>query len=144
LSERAEIDKAAAGRFIKHAITQATSAKPPSEDSVPTLPESSSSSVRAPVKVTSKMLERQQYEKDLKEQDEAQSEEEEELALYGDDDMYVDPSVPTSPNKGKGKEVLSAVQEPIAESSHKRRRPAVDPFAGNYLITCLDITPICH
>jgi exosome complex protein LRP1 len=143
LSERTEIDKAAAGRFIKHAITQATSAKQQlAEDFEPTIPEpSTSSSVRAPVKVTSKMLERQRYEQELKEQDDAQNEEEE-LAVFGDDDMSMD--MDSSASKGKGKQVLSATQEPIPEPSNKRRRPAVDPFAGKDFITCVDVTPLGH
>jgi exosome complex protein LRP1 len=88
------------------------------------------------------MLERQQYEKELKEQDEAESEEEE-LAVFGDDDigMDIDSSVLTSASKGKGKgkEVQKAIHEPIPQPSSKRRRPVVDPFAGKALITWFNI-----
>lgn len=131
-TKRAEIDKAAAGRFIKNAITQAASSKPQAKDSASTTPEpSTSSSLRVPVKVTSKMLERQQYEKELTQQDEEGSEEEE-LTVFEDNvtGMAVDSSVITGPTKGKGREVPSAIQEPIPQPSGKRKRPPVDPFAG--------------
>lgn len=89
------------------------------------------------------MLERQQYEKELKEQEQADSEEEE-LAVFGDDDMgmEMDSSVLTSASKGKRKEVLPDAQEPSSQLSSKRRRPAVDPFAGIAYLMCFDTTPI--
>lgn len=96
------------------------------------------------MKVTSKMLERQQYEKELTQQDEEGSEEEE-LTVFEDNvtGMAVDSSVITGPTKGKGREVPSAIQEPIPQPSGKRKRPPVDPFAGKD-ITYVDITLVCH
>lgn len=130
IPERAEIDKAAAGRFIKHAITQAKYGKTPSDTLEPT----PTTSTFVEPKVTSKMLERQQYEKDLQEQD---AEESEEAVLEGFEDgdvgMEIDVVVPSVANKGKGKskEALSAAEESPAKSN-KRRRPAIDPFAGTH------------
>jgi len=74
------IDKAAAGRFIKHAITQAKYGRPPGDD-VDAGPSQGSSDVRVPVKVTSKMVEREQYEKEIKE---LGSEEEDTLEVFDD------------------------------------------------------------
>ena len=80
------------------------------------------------------MLERQQYEKELKEQYEAEGEEKE-LAVFGGDDdvvMDTDPSRRLSTSKRKEKEAASVIQEPT-QYGNKRRRPAVDPFAGKEL-----------
>ena len=91
----------------------------------PTISEPSTSSlIQIPAKVTSKMLQRQQYEKELKEQDDAESEEEE-LAVFGDDDMEMDTNS-SALNGGKGKELL----EPNPQSISRRKRPVIDPFAG--------------
>ncbi|KAF9469740.1 hypothetical protein BDZ94DRAFT_1206523 [Collybia nuda] len=124
-TKRAEIDKAAAGRFIKHAINQATYGKTPS-DTLEPMSTSPSTSTYVEPKVTSKMLERQQYEKDLRERD-AEESEEEVLAGFEAGDMNIDAKVAvpsaTSTRKGKDKEVS-------ATKPNKRRRPAVDPFAG--------------
>lgn len=131
ISERAEIDKAAAGRFIKHAITQVKYGKTPSDTLEPT----PTTSTFVEPKVTSKMLERQQYEKDLQERD-AEESEEDVLEGFEDGDvsMDVDAVAPSIANKGKGKskEALPAAEESPAKSN-KRRRPAIDPFAG----TCI-------
>lgn len=82
------------------------------------------------------MLERQQYEKELKEQDDAESEEEE-LAVFGDDDISIDmpSSVLTSASKGKGKEVPKVVHGPNLQPRSKQKRPTIDPFAGKSSIT---------
>ncbi|KAH0591239.1 Nuclear nucleic acid-binding protein C1D [Termitomyces sp. J132] len=125
--KRTELDKNAAQRFIKHAITQATYVKPPMEETP-----GPSSSVQVQTKFTSKMLERQLYEKKLKEQD-AQGSEEEELEVFdGDDKMSVDAPIsePTKNTKGKAKEVSSTIDDSKPKGSNKRRRPVVDPFAG--------------
>jgi exosome complex protein LRP1 len=62
------IDKHAAERFIKHAIAEAQSTKGPgmsiADDSQPIA--SSSSEARLPIKVTSKMIAREEYEKNLR------------------------------------------------------------------------------
>ncbi|KAF7972207.1 hypothetical protein HWV62_18698 [Athelia sp. TMB] len=56
------IDKDAASRFIKHAIAQSKYGRPPGDDAEPT-----PSSARVPVKITSKMEARAQYERELEE-----------------------------------------------------------------------------
>ncbi|KAK1218695.1 hypothetical protein PQX77_018594 [Marasmius sp. AFHP31] len=91
-----QVDKAAASRFIQHAISQATSN--PIAPSTSTPGASTSSSAPVPVKVTSKMRERAEYERQLKE---GKDEEEED-----DLQVFEDTAVP------------------------KRKRPAVDHFAG--------------
>ncbi|KAG6879003.1 hypothetical protein C0992_005985 [Termitomyces sp. T32_za158] len=125
--KRTELDKDAAQRFIKHAITQATNAKGSIEETP-----GPSSSVRVQTKFTSKMLERQLYEKKLKEQAALESEEEELKVFDGDDDMHVDASTPepTKNGKGKSKEIPSTNDDSKTKSGSKRSRPAIDPFAG--------------
>ncbi|THH12281.1 hypothetical protein EW146_g7757 [Bondarzewia mesenterica] len=135
------VDKAAAGRFIKHAISQARAAPPqpapgPSthlkydDDGTPR-------DVRVPIRVTDKMREREKYQKELREADEAE-EEEEDLEMFDDDDEPVEISSAGASgmeDKGKGKAKASSIDlsegtasAPVARS--KRRRPPVDPFAG--------------
>ncbi|KAG6851380.1 hypothetical protein H0H93_005778 [Arthromyces matolae] len=127
--KRTEIDKDAAQRFIKHAIGRATSTKAPAEEEEP----SSSSSAQVQTKFTSKMLERQLYEKNLKEQA-AQESQEEELEVFGDDDDKADVVTATSKSskkaKGKAKQVTSSGNEPSPADSNRRKRPLIDPFAG--------------
>ena len=92
------MDKAAANRFIKHAIAQVKVGRPPGQDEGAAA--SATSNVRVPVKVTSKMAARAQYEKELKEQD---SEEEDDLEVI--DDAKSDTSEPiVTSAKGKGKQ----------------------------------------
>ncbi|KAG6911331.1 hypothetical protein DXG01_001002 [Tephrocybe rancida] len=122
--ERTEIDKGAAHRFIKHAIAQATYNKIPTEDAP-----GPSSTAQVQAKITSKMIERQLYEKKLKEQDARDGEEE--LEVF-DDDMDVDPSATLEHMKnpkGKAKETPPPQNEATSRGN-KRRRPALDPFAG--------------
>ncbi|KAF9024097.1 hypothetical protein BDZ89DRAFT_1136249 [Hymenopellis radicata] len=115
------VDKAAAGRFIKHAITQAKLGRPPGESVAEDAADPSPSSTRVPIKVTSKMLEREQYQKEMREQSEEESEGED-LKIIGDE--------PTSAAdvKGKGK-AKGDVQTPVAGT--KRRRVPMDPFAAS-------------
>ncbi|KAI0257250.1 hypothetical protein BJV78DRAFT_1150209 [Lactifluus subvellereus] len=143
------IDRVAATRFIKHAIAQAKDA-PLNNGSGP---------VRAPVKVTEKMLEREQYFEALREED-ALAGEEEELEGGGleviegeepdgrlSDDASPRPCQASESEleagdrgKGKGKGKAKAVDVPITSAPDappsdikipgKRRRPATDPFAG--------------
>jgi len=82
------------------------------------------------------MLERQLYEKKLKEQDARESEEEELEVFDGaEDNMEVDTSAPKSKKaKGKAKEVPLAGNVPTSKDNNKRRRPAIDPFAGEVLL----------
>ncbi|KIJ66399.1 hypothetical protein HYDPIDRAFT_26750 [Hydnomerulius pinastri MD-312] len=131
------IDKAAAGRFIKHAIAQAKNIQLVDELSDSAAPVASSSSERVPVKVTSKMIERAEYEKNLKD---LRSEEEEDLEVFDEDAAAdeEDASVTEEPaarppplNKGKGR--ASDEEESSREyqtATSRRKRPRVDPFAG--------------
>lgn len=126
------VDKAAAGRFIKHAISQARAAPGPSthlrfdDDGTP-------HDVRVPLKVTEKMLAREQYLKELKEADDT-DEMEEDLELY-DEEVPAVVSNTRGDTKGKGKAQASPSTTPEADASRpaaerKRRRPVIDPFAG--------------
>ncbi|KAF8910068.1 hypothetical protein CPB84DRAFT_1764539, partial [Gymnopilus junonius] len=137
-AKRAEIDKEAATRFIKHAIAQAKWKKTPAEEAQEEGQGQSSTAAPSsiPVKVTQKMLDRAAYEKELKAQDAMEDEEDGTLEVYNEEDedngmqMDVGPDstrVDSSPTKGKAKETT----EPITSAdSKKRRRPGVDPFAG--------------
>jgi exosome complex protein LRP1 len=138
--ERTEIDKAAATRFIKHAIAQAQWQKTAAEEvqnaneddndgqskRAPTPP-------RVPVKVTQKMRDREAYERQIKERDAMESSEDELGVFDGDNnDEAGDTPMDVDINhnlKGKGKEVVSAT-DGLPSSNNKRRRPPIDPFAG--------------
>jgi exosome complex protein LRP1 len=74
--------------------------------------------------MTSKMLARAEYEKELKE---APSDEDETLQVF--DEMETDQVPQNTDTKGKGK-ALESLDEAGSSTSKKRRRPAVDPFAG--------------
>ncbi|KAG7099796.1 hypothetical protein E1B28_001608 [Marasmius oreades] len=105
-----QVDKAAATRFIQHAISQVTSTSnvpTPSETEYPT---STPAPAAVPVKVTSKMRERAEYEQRLKEGKEG-DEEEEDLQVYGN-------------------EMAEGNASTRATNTTKRKRPAVDHFAG--------------
>ncbi|KAF4573345.1 hypothetical protein EYR36_007856 [Pleurotus pulmonarius] len=135
------IDKAAAGRFIKHAIAQAKSAVSSSAQDDPVPPADSSSAPRVEVKVTSKMRARAEYEKELNEGREESGDEDgglevfdedAEMKIVGDEEVsqtatetVTDAPSPKSAGKQKAKDTPS---EPAAEK--KRRRPAFDPFTG--------------
>ncbi|KAJ7361185.1 Sas10/Utp3/C1D family-domain-containing protein [Mycena albidolilacea] len=129
-TQRGPIDKAAATRFIKHAITQskfgdaaaaAHASERPSEDA--TAP---STSTFVPVKITSKMLARAEHEAAIRAGD--SSDEEEELEVIDGDA----PVASSAKGKGKGKAKATEVAaEPVVSGAGaKRRRPVVDPFAG--------------
>ncbi|PPQ77038.1 hypothetical protein CVT25_014855 [Psilocybe cyanescens] len=143
-SERTEIDKAAANRFIKHAIAQAQWKKTPAEtaqdaDNAPISDSaaSASASQRVAVKMTSKMLERAAYEKELKSRD-AEADEEEDLEVFDDnennDDISMDvdaqPTQSSAKGKGKEKDVPPSSAGSASNNTNKRRRPAIDHFAG--------------
>ncbi|KAI0073960.1 C1D-domain-containing protein [Panus rudis PR-1116 ss-1] len=136
------VDKAAANRFIKHAIAQVANMRPTGDN------EPGPSHIRftqegqtkedIPVKVTSKMLARAQYEKELKE---LGSEEEDDLEVFeenDDEDEEMDNAEETQDTrsaKAKGKaKAIETSQEPQLTSEpvtgKKRRRPQMDPFAG--------------
>ncbi|EPT03438.1 hypothetical protein FOMPIDRAFT_1116381 [Fomitopsis schrenkii] len=123
------VDKAAANRFIKYAIAQVKAQRPPGDDEG-----AGSSHVRfgengeatkVPVKVTSKMVARAQYQKELAE---AVSEEEEALEVIDDEEPSGAMVVNASKDKGKGKAVEVATEASLP--GRKRRRPVMDPFAG--------------
>ncbi|KAH9837349.1 uncharacterized protein C8Q71DRAFT_597725 [Rhodofomes roseus] len=131
----ATVDKAAANRFIKHAIAQVKTQRPPGDEEGPSHIRFSQNgeSTKVPVKVTTKMAARAQYEKELAEA-ESEEEEEEGLEVIDDDEaassMDVDPDT-TSKGKAKGKGKAIVTEDTEASlSGRKRRRPAMDPFAG--------------
>lgn len=125
---RTELDKAAAARFIKHAITEAKWKKTPAEEAQ----EDQSSSVPIPVKVTSKMIAKAEYEKGLKENAEKGEDDEEPLQVYDQDDENEGDAMEVGQNqKGlKGKSKASDQTSPSEIPQGKRRRPVMDPFAG--------------
>ncbi|KAF7791607.1 hypothetical protein EIP86_002624 [Pleurotus ostreatoroseus] len=115
------IDKAAANRFIKHAIAQVKYGRPPGQDE-------EVSTVRVPVKVTSKMVARAEYEEQLRE--EGSEEEEEDLQVFDEaEDEAQSGSSSSNESKGKGKAVAMENSN-VFNRGQKRRRQAVDPSAG--------------
>lgn len=81
--------------------------------------------------MTSKMLARQKYEKELREQDDnPNSDEEDVLEIF--DKMDVDDSHANVKEKREGKGKLTPMTPPGTVPS-KRRRPAMDPFAASGL-----------
>lgn len=134
------MDKAAANRFIKYAIAQVKAQRPPGDDEG-----AGSSHVRfgengeatkVPVKVTSKMVARAQYQKELAE---AVSEEEEALEVIDDEEPSGAMVVNASKDKGKGKAVEVATEASLP--GRKRRRPVMDPFAGMYRLLLVPPDP---
>ncbi|KAF9245692.1 Sas10/Utp3/C1D family-domain-containing protein [Melanogaster broomeanus] len=126
------IDKAAAGRFIKHAIAQAKNARlveeELAEDAAAPVVASTSSSERVPVKVTSKMLARAEYEKEMKD---LGSEEDEDLEVFNDDEAAaVDDD---------DEEQSSRVDQ---ASASRRKRPRMDPFSGEDPCPLLELSVI--
>ena len=124
------MDKAAANRFIKHAIAQVKAQRPPgdNEGAGPSHIRfgENGEATKLPVKVTSKMVARAQYEKELAE---AVSEEEDALEVIDDEEPSDTIDVDARKDKGKGKAV-----EHDAEASlpGRKRRRTMDPFAGMY------------
>ncbi|KAF8204415.1 Sas10/Utp3/C1D family-domain-containing protein [Mycena galopus ATCC 62051] len=120
-TQRAPLDKAAATRFIKHAITQS---KLGESSASADAPKEAEPSTFVPVKVTSKMIARAEHEAELRARGDASSSDDE-LEIIDEDDA---PVVPSSSGKGKGK-AKEVLDEPVSVGS-KRRRPVIDPFAG--------------
>ena len=78
--------------------------------------------------MTSKMIQRAAYEKEMKEQDAMESDEHELELFEGDESGENKQDV-----KGKGKETPPpTINEDTHISRNKRRRPVVDPFAGMF------------
>ncbi|KAG6331964.1 hypothetical protein ID866_7127 [Astraeus odoratus] len=143
---RLGIDKEAAGRFIKHAIAQAKNARLVDEDEEEedeSTAGPSTSTERVPVKVTSKMLERAEYERNLREMGD---EEEDDLEVFEEDEdvdedypmkaIEETPAEPTldtqSVEKGKQKMVEGEGPQTDPVPGSRRKRPRIDPFAGMY------------
>jgi exosome complex protein LRP1 len=130
------VDKAAANRFIKHAITQYRTNLPTSQEN-----EHIRFNEHVPIKVTSKMLERAEYEKKIKQEDEQdESEEEEPLKVVEDDSDEEPEEEPAQASKDEGKfeardmalgTTDDAPEEQPSRSGKKRRQP-MDPFAGKW------------
>ncbi len=155
------MDKAAANRFIKHAIAQAKDQAPSlgagssnthirfdTDGNVPAASASSSSPSTprvppAPAKVTSKMLARAEWQKqvaadevgdaDMGEADDADALEVFDEENDGDDAEDAEPEKVSSKAKGKGRAVDG--ESAGKAGAKKRRRAAVDPFAGASLRT---------
>ncbi|KAJ3572210.1 hypothetical protein NP233_g3235 [Leucocoprinus birnbaumii] len=121
LEGRTEVDKEAAGRFIKNAISGFVS-KP----NAPTMEDDSSGSTSIPVKVTAKMIARAQYARALEQERREPNDEDEELQIYDEDDS----SSSSAMEDGKPDAVHVEAETPVPSASSKRRRPAIDPFAG--------------
>jgi hypothetical protein len=142
-SERTELDKGAATRFIKHAIAQSqwkkTAAEEDEDDNNNVTSDNThqavpSSSSHIPVKMTSKMIQRAAYEKEMKEQDAMESDEDELEVFEGDELPMRTESNQVIKGKGKRKETTppAVINEDTHISLNKRRRPLVDPFAGTF------------
>ncbi|KAF8273035.1 hypothetical protein EI94DRAFT_1564974, partial [Lactarius quietus] len=128
------IDRAAATRFIKHAIAQVKDAPlAPTSDSGPTTARVSSNAddpaatapVLVPVKVTEKMLEREQYQQTLREEDREEETEDLKVIDGGEDDGERPSDNP--PGQASGVLPLAAKGEskaPSETSVGKRRRQA--------------------
>jgi exosome complex protein LRP1 len=125
-----KLDKDAAGRFIKHAIARFSKQ---SDQAEPTPP-----SIFVPVKVTSKMAARAEYERELKEQPAELSDEE--LQVFDDskedddgDESSIDIDEPSVENTGPTLGNFDG-NDQLQSSLKKRKRPSVDPFAGTSFV----------
>lgn len=155
------IDRAAANRFIKHAIAQAkgqpqqrTPGEAPAQsDGAPAhthirfdengnAPSGSSSAstssstpvTQIPVKVTSKMLARAEYQKKLAEGDaSSDGDDADGLAVIdGESESEGEAQSERMSLKAKGKAKATNKEGASPSGAKKRRRPASDPFAGSY------------
>jgi exosome complex protein LRP1 len=137
------IDRAAANRFIKHAIAHAKDIPPAStSDSGPTttrVPFNADGTadtvpVPVPVKVTAKMLERERYQRTLREEE--SEEESGDLKVIDGEEAADDddkPSEDDSPGQASGVPLAAKGKSrtpPSETGIGKRRRPPIDPFAG--------------
>ncbi|KAL5495051.1 hypothetical protein ACEPAI_513 [Sanghuangporus weigelae] len=123
-----EIDKAAAGRFIKHAISEAkqniSAADSTSKEAGPS---NSQSSTSIPVRVTEKMKEREEYLRRVAEESDS-----EELGLDVIDDAADETSIKVVEKERtevcKETESLKLQEVTVSESPKKKRRRPIDPF----------------
>ncbi|KAF8640459.1 hypothetical protein AX17_000123 [Amanita inopinata Kibby_2008] len=124
-----KIDKDAAGRFIKNAILQASKQPAKDETAIPAAPPLS-----VPLKVTQKMLARAQYEREIKQANQASSDEEElQVITDGDKDDDKEHANIDKPAVGDGQSShidRVADQDRRTQGSYRHRRPIIDPFAG--------------
>ncbi len=117
--EHSGIDKAAAGRFIKHAIAQAkqsTTSTPKDEDRQ----EGPSSSADVPIRITEKMRQREQFLKEIRDRE-------------SDEDAVLE-IIDNVEDEDEG-DILPAKSHPTDLRSQdsrgaKKRRLPVDPFTG--------------
>ncbi|KAI0714939.1 Sas10/Utp3/C1D family-domain-containing protein [Earliella scabrosa] len=145
------VDKAAANRFIKHAIAQVKDQRPPGEaqpgpshirfdaqgnapSGAPT-PSSSAPATSIPVRVTAKMRARAEWQRKLADEDENDEGDADALQVFDDDEAGEDEEdleevSTTAKAKGKGKTIEE--QTTAAAVGKKRRRAAMDPFAGTH------------
>ncbi|KAI9460473.1 hypothetical protein BJY52DRAFT_256338 [Lactarius psammicola] len=138
------IDRAAATRFIKHAIAQAKDEPPtPTLDTglttrVPFNADGTADMAPVPVKVTEKMLERERYQQALREEEcEEESggdleviDDEEEVSDDDEDDKPSEDNSPGQASSGVPPAAKGKSRVPSETSIRKRRRPPIDPFAG--------------
>jgi hypothetical protein len=93
-----------------------------------------SSSEHVPVRITSKMAARAEYERKLKE---LGSEEEDDLEVFNeaeaspDEDAMEQDEAPSPQDKGKSRMMESEDPERGDQRDSGRKRPRIDPFAGN-------------
>ena len=120
------LDKAAANRFIKHAIAQAKEGRLPNEETAERTPRND---VPVMTKMTSKMLERERYQAELRDVD---SEEDDDLQVFEtSSESEHDERAASSQAKGKqrarSEDVIERQELPDAT---KRKRRVMDPFVG--------------
>ena len=131
------VDRAAATRFIKHAIAQAKDMpSAPTSDSGPTTTREPSNTngldiapVLVPVKVTEKMLEREQYQRELREEEREEEDSGDLKVIDGEEDDDGERSSDNSPSQASGA-TKGKSKVPSEKSIGKRRRRPIDPFAG--------------
>ncbi|KAK2461467.1 hypothetical protein APHAL10511_005930 [Amanita phalloides] len=120
-----KLDKAAAGRFIKNAISQAAR-QPTQIEASPAAIASSS----IPIKVTSKMLARAQYELHLKQQDDRNTDEEGLEVIDEEDPDKIGTTGNDVDNDEPPRKTGRDADKIETQVGKKRRRPLVDPFTG--------------
>ncbi|KAG2022815.1 hypothetical protein CC2G_000537 [Coprinopsis cinerea AmutBmut pab1-1] len=123
---RSELDRAAAGRFIKSAINGITFNKPTPEESNP------ASTVRVPVKITSKMLERQRYEEEVRKEDEEYDSDEDVLKIFGGDE---DEDGSESESEDEDEETLQVFGDDDDEPSPKKRPRSEESSSSSGMFT---------
>ncbi|KAH9081772.1 hypothetical protein EDB83DRAFT_2589837 [Lactarius deliciosus] len=134
------VDRAAATRFIKHAIAQAKDAPPiPTPESgpstrVPLDAEGSVDTVPVPGKVTEKMLERERYQRALREEEREEDSGGGDLEVIDGEEAAKEDDEQQSEDDSPGQAASAASKGKSRASPEtsigKRGRPPIDPFAG--------------